>query len=84
MKMFSSLTNTSKKLSDKRFAAERTIKSSYLKIFTNYSQAISILSYLNFNLNEIDTSFVIFKASSGSIHNVISLECILNGKFVFF
>ena len=66
-----------------RFAAEKTIKSAYIKIFTNYSQAISILTYLNFNLDEIEKPFVVLKASSGSVHNIISLECILNSMIFF-
>ena len=69
------------KFLDQEFAAQNIIISAYIKIFVNYSQFMTIINSLNLNWGDIVTGmFQIHKTVSGSLNQMISLECVLKSK----
>ena len=74
-----------KLVKNESFAVRKIINSAYFKIVINYSQTIAILNSLKLNWNEIIAQyFQIHKMASGSIDQILSIECILYGKFMNF
>ena len=53
----------------------------FFKIFINYSQMLAIINGLNLNWNEIFLNFFdAYKPISGSVHQILSFECIFSGN----
>ena len=73
--------DSSKKLAIPSFAAQGMLLSAYMKIFVNFSQSIQIINSLNLNWDYFASIlFPVFKISSGGIHRMISLECLVQGN----
>ena len=74
---------TNRKLVDKKFASIKILNSAYFKIFINYLQSITIISSLNLKWNESFSHFFqAQKIASGSVHQVLSLECLFEGRYL--
>ena len=51
-----------------------------MKILVNYTQSMAIIKTLNLNWKEIvNNLFQLHKTTSGSINEMISLECLIQG-----
>ena len=73
------------KISNKDFTYKKMLTAAYIKIFINYSQCLSIINSLNLNWNEIFSRFFeTHKILSGSVHQVLSLECVFSGFLKFY
>ena len=52
-----------------------------MNIFVNYSQNMAIINIMNLNWKEIASSmFQVHKAVSASLHQMISLDCLIKGE----
>lgn len=75
--------NSNMKLMNKKHPIQKIILAAYFKIFINYSQINAIVH--NSGLNKNNSSFhyfsSFFQLVSGNFGNIITLECIINGKF---
>ena len=66
---------------EKEKKTQNILTAAYLKILVNFMQIITAISNLNIKFKSSFYSFVASqKTVSGSIFNVISLDCLLQGK----
>ena len=72
--------STLKKYEDQDFVVEKIMISACMKILVNYTQSMAIIKTLNLNWKEIvNNLFQVHKTTSGSINEMISLECLIQG-----
>ena len=73
------------RLLDKNFAIEKFLKAAYFKILINYSQTIAIINSLKLDWSQIFLDvFQAQKVASGSLHQIIAIECIITGNIHIF
>ena len=67
-------------LQNKDFAIKKMILGAYIKILVNYSKTLAIINMLHLNWDQkLSDMFNLHKTISGGVHQVIALECILEG-----
>ena len=65
---------------DQDYAFQKILKTTVIKIFVNYTQNMAIINTLNLNWKDIALNmFKVHQAVSGSLHQIISLECFIRG-----
>lgn len=70
------------KLKEKEYAFQKIFMAAYFKIFINYAQTIAIFANLNLKWNEtLFNFFQVFRTTSGNWQEIITLDCLFDGKF---
>ena len=73
--------DSTKKFEKKDFAFKTIMLSACMKIFVNYTQSMAIINTLDLNWKEIVSNmFQFHKVASGAVQQMISLECLIQGK----
>lgn len=70
------------KLLDRKIALQKILIASYFKVFINFCQTNAIVQNIGLNMNNVSMSYLMdfFNLVAGNLHQIISLECLLESK----